>query len=161
MIYREIRCVSPGGVGGVRELAGPEAQSSPASALDSLADELVRYLLFADEAPLPPRALSGDPEFKTAFLAGKRTASTGQSLRDFELGTHLFRYRCSYMIYSSLFAGLPVALKERVYTRLDGVLVTPGAEFAYLPLGERRGIRAILKETLTDLPAGWGAAPID
>jgi hypothetical protein len=60
------------------------------------------------------------------------------------------------MIYSPAFTGLPAPLKERVYTLLDDALNASPPEFAYIPLAEKREIRAILKETVSDLPAQWG-----
>jgi hypothetical protein len=52
--------------------------------------ELTRYLLFADEAPLPEGGITGDPQLKEEFLSVRRTAANGESLRDFDLKSHLF-----------------------------------------------------------------------
>ncbi len=128
--------------------------------LDRTARALVRYLLFADEVPLPSIGVLGDEAFKIAFLASRKSASDGASLKDLDLQTRLFRHRCSYMIYSPVFKGLPRPLKERVYRIAERALAEAGGdpEFAYLPIPERREIRTILKETVDDLPAGWGAS---
>jgi hypothetical protein len=67
-------------------------------ALDTKAKELVRYLLFAEEPALPAGGVEGDAAFKTDFLASRRAIPAGASLKDFDLKTRLFRYRCSYMI---------------------------------------------------------------
>ena len=116
---------------------------------------LTRYLLFADEAPLP-RQIAGDAVFQKDFLRNRRAVG-GASLKDFELQTRLFRQRCSYMIYSAAFQGLPPAMKQHVYRRLWEALNTakPDPEYAYLPAGEKHAIRAILRGTLPDLPGGW------
>jgi hypothetical protein len=125
--------------------------------LDAIARALTRYLLFADETPLPEGGIEGDPAFKTDFLRSRRMAANGASLKDFDLQTRLFRNRCSYMIYSAAFRGLPPAVKQRVYRRLgDALSVTaPDAEYAFLPAGEKQTIHGILRSTLPDLPPGW------
>ena len=48
-------------------------------------------------------------------------------------------------------------MKERVYERLKLALRDGNSkkEFAHLTSSERQSIRAILKGTLRDLPAGW------
>ena len=117
---------------------------------------VTRYLLFADEVPLPAGGIEGDAAFKKDFLA-KRRVVQGGSLRDFDLRTRLFRYRCSYMIYSPEFQGLPAAMKQRIYLRLREALGTarPDPEYAQLPPAEKAAIHTILKATLPDLPPGW------
>ena len=124
--------------------------------LDEQARSITRYLLFADEVPLPPGGIVGDPAFKADFLA-KRRAVSNASLRDFDLHTRLFRFRCSYMIYSPEFQGLPAPMKQQIYIRLREALSVekPMKEYAYMPAEEKMAIRTILKGTLTDLPAGW------
>ncbi len=117
-------------------------------------EELTRYLLFADEAPLPAGGIAGDPALKAAFLAERRPAASGESLRDFDLKTHLFRNRCSYMIHTALFQALPEGFRRRIYQRLDEALAASPADpdFAYLEPDEKRRIREILKETVPGVP---------
>ena len=124
--------------------------------LDEQARIVTRYILFADEVPLPAGGIEGDAAFKTDFLA-KRRAVQGAALRDLDLRTRLFRFRCSYMIYSPEFQGLPSRMKQQIYIHLRAALSVekPVKEYAYLPAAEKEAIRAILKGTLTDLPAGW------
>jgi hypothetical protein len=133
----------------------PTAEQS--KALDTKAKELVRYLLFADEPALPTGGIEGDAAFKTDFLANRRAIPAGASLKDLELKTRLFRYRCSYMIYSSVFQGLPDLMKQRVYRGLRDALdpQRAGREFAYLTAVEKQAIKTILKATLPGLPPGW------
>jgi len=125
--------------------------------MDEQARELTRYLLFADEAALPPGGISPDPEFKSAFLERRRTTSAGLSLKDLDLKGRLFQHRCSYMIYSPLFQALPAVLKGRVADRMQQALKDRGGdrEFDYLPLAEKRDIRGILKATLPEFAALW------
>lgn len=125
--------------------------------LDQQARSLTRYLLFADEAPLPKGGVAGDAEFKRDFTSVRRLGPGGASLKDFDLRTRLFQHRCSYMIYSLAFQGLPPELKQRVFARLAEALNTtkPDAEYAYLPAAEKQTLRGILKATLPELPKTW------
>ena len=141
-----------------RELvAAGKATDVVLTELDGLARTFTRYLLFADEVPLPRGAVTGDPAYKTDFLRTRRPDTRGASLKDFDLQTHLFRHRCSFMIYSAAFTGLPPEMKQRVYSRLWQALdlTRPDPEYAYLPPAEKQAIRSILRTTLKDLPTGW------
>ena len=117
--------------------------------LDEQARIVARYILFADEVPLPPGGVEGDAAFQRDF-------ANGRPLREFDLRTRLFKHRCSYMIYSTVFTGLPPPMKQRIYQRLGEALNVekPDAEYAYLPADEKRAIHAILKSTLKDF-ADW------
>ena len=95
----------------------------------------------------------GDADYRTAFLRNRRATTDGRSLKDFDLNTRLFKYRCSYMIYSPVFEGLPMLVKQRVFARMNGALTGQDPEFAYLPAAERQAIREILRATLEPFPA--------
>lgn len=125
--------------------------------LDEQARIVVRYLLFADEVPLPSGGVEPVSAYRDDFLANRRATPDGLSLKDLDLNTRLLKHRCSYMIYSPVFEGLPAALKTRIYTQLGAALrdTNGGKEFAYLPLAEKKAIRQILAATLKDLPSGW------
>lgn len=123
-------------------------------------DKLVSYLLFADEVSLAGHDFQLPTEFAADFRRNARESSAGDSLKDFDLKTHLFRNRCSYMIHSRSFEEAPAAMKERVYDRLWSILSPDQApeEYAYLGDDERSRILQILRETKTDLPATWTAS---
>ncbi|HZJ15069.1 MAG TPA: hypothetical protein VFD27_08470 [Chthoniobacteraceae bacterium] len=125
--------------------------------LDDQARLVTRYLLFADEVPLPAGGVEGDAAFKSDFLRNRRAASSDASLKDFDLTTRLFRHRCSYMIYSPVFQGLPAEMKQRIYGTMKVALdsAKSDADYAYLPASEKDSIRDILRATLSDLPPGW------
>ena len=127
-----------------------------AAELDEQARIITRYVLFADEAPLPAGGIEGNAKFKAEFLQTRR-AVKGISLKDFELAGRLFKQRCSYMVYSAVFTGLPPVMKQRVYQRLGQALntKTTDQEYRYLNPDEKENIRAILQATLPDLPSGW------
>lgn len=125
--------------------------------LKQQADMLVAYLLFADEAALPPGGVAGDEAFAADFTRTRLADSRGRSLRDFNLKDRLFQHRCSYMIYSDAFRALPEPFKGHVYRRL-GQALDPAASdplSAHLSAAEKTAIREILRETLADLPPGW------
>jgi hypothetical protein len=72
----------------------------------------VRYLLFADETVLTA-PIEGSRAFVDAFVRSAVRDSRGRSLRDFDLKTRMFQYRCSYLIYSQQFDGLPPEAANR------------------------------------------------
>ena len=125
--------------------------------LEKQANILARYILFADEAALPAGGVEGDAVYRSDFALNRRQAKDGSSLKDFDLKTRLFKYRCSYMIYSPVFEGLPPAFKQMVYERMKAALSTDKSdkEYAYLPQTEKQAIRNILLTTCKDLPKGW------
>jgi hypothetical protein len=117
------------------------------AALREKAKLLVRYILFADEAPLPAGGVKGDHEFMRDFAANRRLDGAGRSFKDFDLRTRLFKHRCSYMIYSPIVKKLPDVLLEMVRLELGKALSGSDAGFDYLPEEERQAIRSILAAT--------------
>jgi hypothetical protein len=122
-------------------------------------DEMVNYMLFADEEPLKA-PVTGVSTFTKTFPQRGPRDSQGRSLRDFDLRTRLFRYPLSYMIYDAAFDALPDMAKDRVYQRLLDILTGKerGEAYARLSAADRRAILEILRETKPGLPAGWGRA---
>jgi hypothetical protein len=78
-------------------------------------------------------------------------------LRDFDLHKRIFRYPCSYLIYSEAFDALPEPAKGYVYRRLFEVLSggEQGPEYASLSSEDRRAILEILVATKPGLPEEW------
>ena len=120
------------------------------------AEELVRYLLFANEAPLTS-PVKGDSGFTAEFATRGIRDPQGRSLRDFDLQTRIFRYPCSYLIYSDAFDSLPSPAKEYVYRRLLDVLTgaDQGPDFASLTAKDRKAVLEILLSTKPALQAAW------
>jgi hypothetical protein len=123
------------------------------------AEQLLRYLLFADEAPLAgldARSLVASP-FAKEFAARGPRDSQGRSLRDFDLNQRIFRYPCSYLIYSAAFDALPEPARGYVYHRLLQILTgqEQSADFARLSAPDRRAVLEILLQTKPGLPVEW------
>ncbi|MBP7948117.1 MAG: hypothetical protein KA004_00585 [Verrucomicrobiales bacterium] len=132
---------------------------SALSVAQSHADKVLKCLLFVEEAPLPEGGIEGDAPFQEAFRENRRKTAEGKSLKDFQLLTRIFKYRCSYMIYSRSFDGLPAQLKELVYRRLFDILTgeKPVQGYEHLAASEKRDIFDILRETKPELPDYWRA----
>jgi hypothetical protein len=124
--------------------------------LASTAEELVRYMLFADETPLTA-PIKGSPAYAAEFTAQGPKDRRGRSLRDLDMTTRMFRYPCSFLIYSAQFDGLPQPAKDRVYRRLYSVLSGEDRSAAYARLSQpdRQAILEILRDTRKDLAAYW------
>jgi len=124
------------------------------------AEQLLRYLLFVNEAPLPgfdgQKIIATSPFARGFSQRGVRDPK-GRSLRDFDLSTRVFRYPCSYLIYSESFDQLPEPAKGYVYHRLLDILSgqDTSADFAGLSAENRRAILEILLTTKSGLPAEW------
>jgi hypothetical protein len=108
--------------------------------LGELVRETANYLLLVDEVPLaaPVRGVSG---FAQKFSAAGPRDRQGRSLRELDLQTRLFRFRCSYMVYSPAFDALPAGARAAVYARMRGTLV-------------KRDDQAVM-QILDDTRKGW------
>jgi hypothetical protein len=126
-----------------RMLLSTHRADAPA-VLAHAADELVDYLLFADEAPLPA-AVTGTSGFAEQFSRQGPADRRGRSLRQLDLKTRLLRYPCSYMIYADAFNALPPQARDAIYERMWQVLSKPSAD--------HRAVIEILRDTKPDLPA--------
>lgn len=131
---------------------------STASRIKSAGDPLVKYLLLSGEAKLTEQ-VRGTSGFAEEFAARGPRDPKGRSLRDLDLQRRLFRYPCSYLIYSVAFDGLPEPVKDYVLRRVWDVLTGKDAseDFAHLSAADRRAILEILVATKANLPAYWRA----
>jgi hypothetical protein len=132
------------------------AYDSVKSVFDGATREVVNVLLFKDEAPLPA-GIEGSRDFVKAFEGSGLRGPEGHSLKDLLMKGHLFKHRCSYLIYSESFLNLPQTLKQRVYERLTAALqpTQPNPEYAYLGPDERTRIMDILRHTHAELREFW------
>src|SRR5690606_1004936 len=100
-----------------------EANPSPdASArVKEAARDMVDYLLFVYEEPLP-RPIEGSTDFTTIFSGRGPRDDQGRSLHELDLKRRLLKYPCSYMIYSPAFDAMPQAARDAVYARMWEIL---------------------------------------
>ena len=68
--------------------------------MSGIADEVVDYMLFVGEAPLP-NAISGRSGFAERMSASGPRDRRGRSLYELDLKTRLMKFPCSYLIYSA------------------------------------------------------------
>jgi hypothetical protein len=136
-----------------------ERWESVTSRISSAAEQVVRSMLMSGEAALTEK-ISGTSEFAREFAQRGPRDKKGRSLRDLDLQRRLFKYPCSYLIYSAAFDGLPGPVKDRVFLRLWQILSGKenGKEFAHLSVDDRRAILEILMDTKPTLPAYWRTA---
>jgi len=133
------------------------AATSPealAAFMRSIAQEVVDYMLFVDEAPLP-QPLGHASTFAARMSAQGPRDRRGRSLYELDLERRLLKYPCSYLIYSPAFDALPPLVKGPIYRRLWDVLSGTADEPRYraaLPRTDRQAVIEILRETKPDLP---------
>lgn len=121
---------------------------STISRIRSAGEPLVRYLLFSEEAPLTSQ-IRGTSGFAEEFTARGPVDSQGRSLREFDLQKRMFKYPCSYLVYTESFKQLPEAMKDYVLERFREILTgeDQSKEFAHLSPTDRKNILEILTDT--------------
>jgi hypothetical protein len=127
-----------------------------ANYLKSITEAFLKYLLFAEELELTA-PVSGHSGFTQWFEEQGPKDGQGRSLRQFDLRTRMFKYPCSYLIYSDAFDALPQPVKDRIYQRLWEILngKDDTETYARLKPSMRRAILEILAATKKDLPDYW------
>lgn len=135
-------------------LAKLHYDASQALPLAADVEELLRYALFVDEAPLKG-PVAGTTTFAADFEQRGPKDPQGRSLRQFDLRTRMFRYPCSYLIYSDAFLSLPMPVKQRIYGRLGDILSGRDSSdaFARLQPADRTAIAEILEATHPEFAA--------
>ena len=126
------------------------------SRIGSVGDDLVKGLLFSEGAVLTDR-VEGTTSFAKDFAARGPFDKLGRSLRQFDLTTRLFKYPCSYLIYSESFDKMPAEVRDYVLRRLFDVLKGTNSDkaFSHLTASDRKAILEILRDTKPNLPAYW------
>ena len=131
--------------------------------IDSMAWQVVSSLLMVDEISLTD-PVQGDEGFVREFTSRGPRDAAGRSLRDLDLQTRLFKFPCSYLIYSNAFDGLPSSLLDAIGRNLRLVLNEKQAavsqevsrnfqtqKFEYLSDDDRTALREILQQTKPSL----------
>src|ERR1019366_3284642 len=106
------------------------------------------YMLFCDETRLEA-PVRGTSPFTREFAAAGPKDSTGRCLKDLDLNGRMFRYPCSFLIYSEAFDALPKPALDYFYRRLWDVLTGKEKDdaFATLTTSDREAILSILRRS--------------
>ena len=139
-----------------KQEAAPDEDKELQVQVRTLAKSVVDCLLFSNEFQLTSE-VSGVEDFVVQFANRGPKDSRGRSLRDFDLKTRMFKYPCSYLIYSDAFDTLEPLLRSEIYRQLLLVLSSENRSDDYKHLDEstRNNILAILVETKSGLPEKW------
>lgn len=118
----------------------------------SSAERVLSCLLFCDEFELTDK-VTGGSTFTQEFSTCCKRDTNNRSLREFDLTQRLFKYPCSYLIYSDAFAALPDSVRTKVLSRLKDVLEgrDTSPQFEHLTVQIRANILGILLDTLPEL----------
>ncbi len=132
------------------------AYDSVKSVFNGAVESVLDHLLFRHAAPLPA-GVTGAENFRRVFVGRSPRSEAGDALKDFQLRDRIFKNRCSFLIYSEMFAELPIQLKNRILDRLHAALHDddPRGRYAYLEKDEKRRIYEILLATLPAAKARW------
>ncbi len=132
---------------------------STRSRLRAQGEPLVKYMFFAKETPLT-EPIVGTSRFTHTFSLQGARDQKGRSLKDLDLKQRLFKYPCSYLIYSDAFDALPESMLDYIYSRMVEILSgkDSSSEFAHLSAMDRRNILEILLATKRTIPPHWHKA---
>jgi hypothetical protein len=138
---------------------GPRAETwseSTRNRIHNAVEILLRGMLFTDEAGLGA-PVQGTSDFSSEFMAAGPQDSVGRSLRALDMNRRMFRYPCSFLIYSEAFDALPPEALDYFYRRLWDILTGKDEDgaFATLTQSDRKAILSILLRTKANLPPYW------
>ncbi|NNE00882.1 MAG: hypothetical protein HKN47_26505 [Pirellulaceae bacterium] len=121
--------------------------------LDQMSERLVDGLLMVDSIQFS-EPVSGTSNFAEEFQSQGPRDTKGRSLREFDLQRGVFRYPCSYLIYSESFDALPASILSNTSRRLSDVLTSKDKrkKYNHLTGSIRTAVLQILKETKPDWP---------
>jgi hypothetical protein len=116
--------------------------------IEQAGERLLEYMLFRHEAPLDG-PVEGTTRFVADFPRGGPRDSRGRSLRELQLETRLFRYPCSYLVYSPAFDNLPPEMRNYLWMRLEQILSgrEPNEPYASMAESDRKAVLEILRDT--------------
>jgi hypothetical protein len=135
-----------------------EFSQSTRHRIENACEPVVRAMLLKGEPALTD-PISCSPKFISDFESAGPRDGRGRSLRDFDLHNRLFKYPCSYLIYSQQFDGMTPPAKTWIERRLWQILTgrEDTDDFDYLSDADREAVLTILRETKQNLPAYWHA----
>lgn len=121
--------------------------------IKSATEELLQYLLFADEAPLTS-PIAGTSGFADEFSQRGPFDDRGRSLHQLDLQSRLLKYPCSYLIYTDSFAQLPAEILTLLGRRMRDVLLgdDESETWKHFTPADRQAVLQILLGTRDRLP---------
>jgi hypothetical protein len=119
--------------------------------------DLLHYLTFGDEQPLPTAIQFASSPFANAFAQNAKKAPTGHSLREFDLSKRLFKHRLSYMVECNLLPAWPKAYRDLFWNELKNGLSgsSPPEALKHLTAEEKPALLALIRATQANLPDGF------
>jgi len=116
--------------------------------IDVVAEQVLANLLMCDEYRLES-PVSGTSSFAKDFTIRDERDILGRSLREFDLETRLFKYPCSFLIYSTAFDRLPTEVRDIIITKLVLILTNTDTnpKYSHISLDSKRAILEILVDT--------------
>lgn len=142
-----------------KQVGRPEGKISDAvlGYIDHSAKDMLKIFLFSNEINLEAWGVEGSEEFQCDFACFSRADQSGDSLRDLQLLSRLFKNRLSYMIHSSSFEYLHPIMKKAFYRKLWDALLGKDEDgiASHIKDKERARIVSILQATKKDLPNYW------
>lgn len=119
-------------------------------------EALLAYMLFRDEAPLHGQ-VRGTSGFQEEFEKRGPKDRKGRSLFELDLKDRVFKYPCSYLIYSDSFEALPKEMKEYLWGRLGQILTGKDQTPLYAKMSpdDRKATLEILLDTKPEFREWW------
>ncbi len=126
----------------------PARLESTTRCIQEAGDDLIDALLLVGEAQLTA-PISGTSGYADVFTRSGPRDRQGRSLQDLDLSRRLFKYPCSYLIYSRAFDALPGELMRYIKQRFEHILTgeDTSEKFSRLSASDRQAILEILRET--------------
>ena len=134
--------------GGISSGKPPRLSAEAQYRIEQTGERLLDYMLFRHEALLEGPVRSSN-RFSEDFARGGPRDRRGRSLRELDLKSRLFRYPCSYLIYSPAFDELPQVLRNYLWQRMAQILTGRDQSEPYgtMPASDRAAVLEILLDT--------------
>ena len=116
-------------------------------------NELIEYILFKNEPKIENYKIDRNNPFVRNFENKKEGNLASNKFRKLNLKSRLLENRCSYMIFSKSFQGLPKEIKSNVIKKLK-ILLNPNnftEEYSYIGIEEKKEIFGTFRDLSKDL----------
>ena len=119
--------------------------------INNAAERVLTHLFMCDEFELEGQ-VTGTSGFAEQFEQRGPRDGQDRSLRQLDLKNRLFKYPCSYLVYSPAFDALPSQVRSIVIERMQVILSgeDQSEKFAHLSADDRKAILKILQDTKED-----------